>query len=108
MKLMNLQSPQCLIREGTILHELLHVCGFHHEQNREDRDNYVKIYEENIRYGTESNFEKVPVGTTTGYGISYDYGSILHYSQYSFSINGKPTIVPKVCFFFFCHLYINI
>jgi hypothetical protein len=36
---------------GVIMHELLHCCGFMHEQARKDRDKYVKVYYENIEKG---------------------------------------------------------
>ena len=43
----SLQADKCLKR-GTIQHELLHVLGFMHEQNRPDRDDYVHILYKNI------------------------------------------------------------
>lgn len=74
----------------------MHACGFTHEQNREERDDFVEINFQNIKSGYENNFEKAKKGTTTGFGKTYDYNSVMHYSDHAFSTNGQPTIVNKV------------
>jgi hypothetical protein len=50
-QIVNLQSPGCITRIGTPLHELMHALGFVHEQNRYDRDNFVRILFSNIKQG---------------------------------------------------------
>lgn len=89
----NLQSPNCLRTYGTPIHELMHALGFLHEQNRHERDNYVKVLSENVKPGLLVNFEKGSSKTHSGFGIEYDYASVMHYSSTSFSKNGKPTLV---------------
>lgn len=93
---MNLQSPACTTKVGTVLHEFMHAAGFMHEQNREERDQYIDVVYPNIMRGYESNFMKAPKGQTSGYGVGYDYGSVMHYSEKAFSANGQPTIRTKV------------
>ena len=47
--------------------------------------------------GTEINFEKESINTTSTQGVSYDYYSVMHYGQYYFS-NGngdRRTIITK-------------
>lgn len=36
---------------GTVQHEILHALGFHHEQVRSDRDDFVTILTKNIQSG---------------------------------------------------------
>jgi len=78
---------------GTIQHELLHTLGFHHQQCSPNRDEFVKIVEENISEGHEKNFVKYEEDEVGDFDQPYDYGSILHYSSLAFSINGEATIV---------------
>ena len=46
---MNLANP-CLDRL-VIAHELMHALGFHHEMNRPDRNQHIRINFQNIRPG---------------------------------------------------------
>lgn len=86
------------MNHGTIVHEIMHALGFHHQQSATNRDKYVRILYENIRSGQEKNFEKYGALNVTDFGIGYDYSSIMHYSSKAFSKNGRPTIVPVVSF----------
>ncbi|KAI9584377.1 zinc metalloproteinase nas-4 [Glossina fuscipes] len=88
----NLQSPGCLSKSGTAIHELMHALGFLHEQNRQERDDYVAIQYHNIEKHAIGNFERAI--ETMSFGVPYDYGSVMHYSPNAFSSNGRPTIIP--------------
>ncbi|XP_052747552.1 zinc metalloproteinase nas-4 [Bicyclus anynana] len=92
-QLLNLSS-NCFKKYGTIVHEILHTLGFYHMQSTYDRDEFVKIVWENIEPGKEHNFKKYTVNTVTDFGVSYDYGSVMHYPEKAFSNNGNKTIIP--------------
>ncbi|KAJ3614417.1 hypothetical protein NHX12_017991 [Muraenolepis orangiensis] len=82
------------IYTSVIQHEALHALGFHHEQSRSDRDDFVNIITQNILPGRQRNFNKV---ATNNLGTPYDYNSVMHYSRFAFSKRRGvlPTIVPK-------------
>lgn len=88
----NLQPNGCLTYVGTAIHEMMHTLGFHHEQTRPDRDNYVRIKFENIEAGKSGNFNMDHAPSTTSFGTPYDYDSVMHYTPGSFSKNGYNTI----------------
>nr|WFF64590.1 seminal metalloprotease 1-like protein [Exorista sorbillans] len=81
-------------RLGTIVHEFLHTLGFYHMQSSAERDDYVRIADENIIPGTLHNFNKYNKTFVDHYDEEYDYGSVLHYSAYAFTKNGEMTIIP--------------
>ncbi|KAM7361905.1 zinc metalloproteinase nas-1-like [Cochliomyia hominivorax] len=89
----NLQAPGCLTKPGTAIHELMHVLGFLHEQNRKERDSFVAIQFQNVLRNAEPNFQII--SNTVAFGVGYDYGSVMHYSPNAFTRNGQPTIVAK-------------
>jgi len=89
----NVPDSGCF-RLFTIVHEFIHAFGFHHMQSSHDRDQFVQIVWENINPGSENNFAYYGTDRVTHFAVPYDYGSVMHYSATSFSINGQPTIVP--------------
>ncbi|XP_051757615.1 low choriolytic enzyme-like isoform X2 [Ctenopharyngodon idella] len=89
-QVVSLQRPGC-ISHHTVQHELLHALGFHHEQNRSDRDQYIQILYENIYPEMQYNFNRAD---TNNLGTPYDYNSVMHYSRYAFSWNSEPTMIP--------------
>ncbi|XP_055335907.1 astacin-like metalloprotease toxin 1 [Paramacrobiotus metropolitanus] len=88
-------SRNCM-KEGIIIHELLHALGFYHEQNRPDRDEFVQVYPENIQPEMYDTNYRILRSMPT-HGIPYDYESILHYAAWDFAIKrDKPAIIPKI------------
>ncbi|HUP58185.1 MAG TPA: M12 family metallopeptidase, partial [Bdellovibrionota bacterium] len=75
---------------GNLIHEIGHLVGLWHEQNRADRDKHVLVRWENVASGQGSQFALAGVwGKDRG---AYDYSSIMHYPADAFSSNGLPTI----------------
>ncbi|CAL1292322.1 unnamed protein product [Larinioides sclopetarius] len=80
-----------------VLHELLHVLGFFHEHTRPDRDDFVTIFNNNIKTASINNFRKMSETKVTTFGLPYDFKSVLHYHDREFAIDRtKKTIEPKV------------
>ncbi|XP_039182144.1 meprin A subunit alpha-like [Crotalus tigris] len=78
-------------------HEVLHALGFFHEQSRTDRDDYVKIWWNEIIDGQANNFGKYNDSFISDLNTPYDYESVMHYGPYSFSKNSSvPTITTKI------------
>uniref|UniRef100_A0A0K2V6N7 Metalloendopeptidase n=1 Tax=Lepeophtheirus salmonis TaxID=72036 RepID=A0A0K2V6N7_LEPSM len=110
--LLNLQKwdgySSCMV-EGIAVHEMFHIMGYAHEQNRPDRDEFVKIHWTRIiRRYVHNFFRSINPGEadvppicnswsnattfdncysgyeTETFGYRYDYGSIMHYGLWDF------------------------
>jgi len=81
----------CVV-DHVIKHEFMHALGFSHEQNRPDRDNYITIDFSNIDPNQKHNYQKRSRGNSADYGTSYDFDSVMHYSNGAFSINGQDVM----------------
>jgi len=68
-----------------IVHEIGHALGFWHEQSRPDRDEYINVHFNNVLPGYERNFDKETTSSVHSLGVTYDFNSIMHYSEYAFS-----------------------
>ncbi|GFS95795.1 zinc metalloproteinase nas-7 [Nephila pilipes] len=78
---LSLESKICL-RSGTILHGMGLTAGLINQQERPDRDKYIKVNFENIPDEWQSQFEKI-ADKVYFHTHPYDYGSITHYPMTS-------------------------
>lgn len=81
-------STNCTV--GTILHEMGHVIGLWHEQNRTDRASYITVSYPNVIKGSWGNFQ-IQTDDVQILG-PYDYASVMQYPPYSFSATGLAVI----------------
>ncbi|KAE9413860.1 hypothetical protein Angca_010267, partial [Angiostrongylus cantonensis] len=88
---------------GSAIHEIGHALGLFHTMERYDRDSFIIILMQNIKRrllimlvwpNQRSQFDKLNESYAGVYGLTYDYGSIMHYDELSYSANGRLTMVP--------------
>ena len=87
-------GPNCL-REGVIIHEILHALGFFHEHSRPDRDEHITIDFDNLRDGMQNNFETLNLRNWFNMSIPYATKSVMHYSGFAFA---KDRSIPSITY----------
>lgn len=79
--------------QKTVLHELGHVFGLHHEHQRPDRDTYVWIDTSAVNPADQGAFTTLTGAPTRG---AYDFLSVMHYHDFAFAATPLTrTILPK-------------
>ena len=84
--------------EKEIFHELFHVLGFFHEQNRPDRDNYIEVLWENIDEENWTQFERFSIESYPSpfqdfNNNSFSFNSIMLYNSNTFSESSDYSMV---------------
>ncbi|MDG3002423.1 M12 family metallopeptidase [Paludisphaera mucosa] len=83
----NCQSPQ-------ILHELGHVLGLFHEQNRHDRATFLEIDEDAMEAGRADQFRRSMRNEEKAKAVGkFDWESIMLYPPRAFTKTGRPTML---------------
>jgi Astacin (Peptidase family M12A) len=82
---------------GNTIHEIGHAVGLYHEHSRADRDTYLTVNTANILAGYQDDFKTYLQLGRDGFDQAggLDFRSIMLYDSYTFSGNGKPTLVRK-------------
>ncbi|KHJ95120.1 astacin [Oesophagostomum dentatum] len=76
---------------GIAAHEIGHALGFFHTHSRHDRDQFITVNMKNIEEDWKDQFNLESTRTNDNYGITYDYGRIMHYGAHSLEITpSKP------------------
>lgn len=78
-----------LCTANTLVHEMGHTIGFYHEQERQDRNQFVTVVYENIDKNRVGNYNLSSSEQDVGF---YDFASHMHYAATSFSRDGDVTI----------------
>lgn len=82
---------------STVIHEVMHSLGFFHEQSRNDRDEYVIVYSENVEDGKLHNFTKIVDMELQAMNLSpFDYESIMIYDSEAFAITEGTYTMTKL------------
>lgn len=83
-------------REKEIAHEVMHALGFLHEQNRNDRDQFIKIHWDNIRQDYTEQFKKIPETIFPVEQAKFDFKSTMLYPPFAFALSPSlPTITTN-------------
>ena len=78
---------------STVIHEICHALGMHHEHQRFDRDSYINVNISNVATGDQHNFTKI---TSNYFAVgSFDFSSIMIYGSDAFAIDPNIYVMTR-------------
>jgi hypothetical protein len=84
--------------EAEIAHELMHTLGFIHEQNREDRDQFLQIFWNNIDENFHEQFKIIPSQFHLSQNhplMEFSFETIMIYHPFAFSLEPERPAMLK-------------
>lgn len=90
----------CVQDRGLILHMMMVILGFYNQNVQPNRDDYIKIYWDNVPPELKMYLNKLQPGVSTDFGLPYDYHSVMQMYRWVYArSHNKPTMSAKVSIF---------
>lgn len=87
------RNKECVKSKGTFLRQILHALGFFNMQMHPRRDEYIRVFWENIPINRKHTARKVRPNLHSNFNTPYDFASVMHSAK--FAGDGKRFFVAK-------------
>ncbi|XP_026738127.1 uncharacterized protein LOC113501244 [Trichoplusia ni] len=85
----------CMSTGGELAEAVLSIAGIPPQHNAPNRDEYIKVIDDNILPEKKYLFQKLNHDQWLFYDIKYDFSSAGHFHYHKHSVNGRATILTQ-------------
>ncbi|XP_026738125.1 uncharacterized protein LOC113501242 [Trichoplusia ni] len=85
----------CMSTGGELAEAVLSIAGIPPQHNAPNRDEYIKVIDDNILPEKKYLFQKLNHDQWLFYNIKYDFSSAGHFHYHKHSVNGRATILTQ-------------